>query len=386
VKFWILLRRSLHPLAGNDSAAEKRVTVMRVWDGDGLADLVYGALLGETTWQRFLDELAGTIPDGRAGLIMHDRVAGDGFALFDGADPATTLQYNSYYGRLNPLQQRLAGAAVGWSGHDDDLVPREDLVRTEFYHDFLVPHGLQHTSGVKFGKAGTQSFSLAIGSGCGSTAPLRRSVQKLKALLPLIKRAFRFHRREAHERADAADFACLLDLADVSLIVADDGKRVRRLSKAAEAMLAGRAPLRISADGRVRFRAAGVQAAFERMLKRGHDGPGIMEVRSFGTRMVLARASKDDASLYFEGPSVLILLEKFDAGSARFDLALAGEAYGLSRGEMRALSGILAGKSVGEIAAEASLSRETIRSQVKSLYAKTGAKREADILRLVREA
>jgi DNA-binding CsgD family transcriptional regulator len=60
------------------------------------------------------------------------------------------------------------------------------------------------------------------------------------------------------------------------------------------------------------------------------------------------------------------------------------KAYGLTAAETRALTGILAGKSVDEIADAAALSRETIRSQMKSLYAKTGTKGQLELLRLAK--
>ena len=55
----------------------------------------------------------------------------------------------------------------------------------------------------------------------------------------------------------------------------------------------------------------------------------------------------------------------------------------LTAAETRALRGLFSGKSVDVIAADAGLSRETIRSQVKSLYAKANVRSHVELLRLV---
>jgi DNA-binding CsgD family transcriptional regulator len=57
--------------------------------------------------------------------------------------------------------------------------------------------------------------------------------------------------------------------------------------------------------------------------------------------------------------------------------------FDLSPAEVRAANGILQGKTVEELAVSFGLSRETIRSQVKSALAKTGTTRQADLVALL---
>jgi DNA-binding CsgD family transcriptional regulator len=57
--------------------------------------------------------------------------------------------------------------------------------------------------------------------------------------------------------------------------------------------------------------------------------------------------------------------------------------FDLSPAEIRAAQGLLAGKSIDDLAADLGLSRETIRSQVKAVLAKTGTSRQADLMALL---
>ena len=57
--------------------------------------------------------------------------------------------------------------------------------------------------------------------------------------------------------------------------------------------------------------------------------------------------------------------------------------FDLSPAEIRAAQGLLAGKSIEDLATDLGLSRETIRSQVKAVLAKTGTSRQADLIALL---
>lgn len=349
---------------------------------DQFTGLVYAALLGETTWQHFLENLAVTVPDGTAGLVVHDTHSSDGYALLSGHGEKAMGHYNHYYAQINPLQPPLASMPVGTASHDDELVPREDLVRTEFFNDFLVPHGLTRTAGVKLAEVGGQSFSLVVGSGDANSEPIRQSVTGLQAIAPHVQRAFGFHGRRRGD-FDAKGLLSLFDVADVGAIVLNDERRAVTMSRAARAMLGDLSPLRIAADGRVGFHKQAIQDLCGQMLRRSYAGPESAEFYSHRTKVTLVSIRKSPDLLYFEGPTVVVLLERPGAETVRFDPDFFAEAYGLSKTEMRALSGIVAGHSTDRIAAEADLSRETIRSQIKSLYSKMGVASVADALRLV---
>lgn len=100
-------------------------------------------------------------------------------------------------------------------------------------------------------------------------------------------------------------------------------------------------------------------------------------------RLTLVHIGKDRLTHYFEGPTVMLLVEQAKPVGESFDQRDFAAAYHLTGAEMRAMQGILAGMGVDAMADAASLSRETIRSQVKSLYAKVGVRSEAELLRLV---
>lgn len=78
-----------------------------------------------------------------------------------------------------------------------------------------------------------------------------------------------------------------------------------------------------------------------------------------------------------------MILEPHRAQQRIFDIEEFVSMHSLTAAEARALNGLIGGRSADEIAAEAGLSRETIRSQIKSLYAKTNAGSQIELIRMI---
>jgi DNA-binding CsgD family transcriptional regulator len=119
------------------------------------------------------------------------------------------------------------------------------------------------------------------------------------------------------------------------------------------------------------------------MFDRSYEEPRVASCTVDAFKLTFIQVAKDPLSLYFQGPTIVILMEQANA-LQRMNGDYFSKAYGLTAVETRALAGIVAGTSVDEIADAAALSRETIRSQVKSLYAKTGTSGQLELLRLAK--
>lgn len=60
-------------------------------DGE-LVDHIYAAVLGQATWQAFVDRLAAGMPDGKTTLFFHDAIRAKGaFALTFGQSRPPTF-------------------------------------------------------------------------------------------------------------------------------------------------------------------------------------------------------------------------------------------------------------------------------------------------------
>jgi DNA-binding CsgD family transcriptional regulator len=83
------------------------------------------------------------------------------------------------------------------------------------------------------------------------------------------------------------------------------------------------------------------------------------------------------------GPAMGVLVVTPLGSSETLSGDLLNGLFDLSPAENRAAQGLLAGKSIDDLATDLGLSRETIRSQVKAVLAKTGTSRQADLIALL---
>lgn len=350
-------------------------------DGD-LVDLIYAALLGETTWQTFLDSLSDNAPDGRTILFSHNMSQSDEYLAMASRFEGPELEsYASHYVGTNPWLEHCAVRKVGLGVYSDEIVPLEELVRTEFFNDWLVPNNIACSIGVTIDKHGACPLIVSTVTSRGDPEANSRFSDQLTRIAPHLRRAARFYRNGPARWAGFDLGVSLFDAVDIGVIVVGEDGRIKTASPAGRELLDAGAPACVSPMGRLRLRGEDAQRVLRDMLKRTYAGQKTVSLSCGGTRLTLVSVEKDRISFYFEGPTVAILIEK--PGNRAVDLTRFIEAHGLTMGERRALLGIVNGKTAAEIAEEASVSPETVRSQLKSLYARTGASGQVDLLRLV---
>jgi DNA-binding CsgD family transcriptional regulator len=81
-------------------------------------------------------------------------------------------------------------------------------------------------------------------------------------------------------------------------------------------------------------------------------------------------------------PAVAIIIEK-PAAAAIADMPQLAGKFGLTKAEVKIMRGLLHGSTIADLAVESNRSRETIRSQLKSVFSKTGVNSQTELLRLV---
>lgn len=175
-------------------------------DGE-LSELIggfYDAGLGDADWPDVLARMAARI-GGEAVTLNHSGRAGQPDALvYVDVDPAFLAPYNAYYRHINPflagLRRLPANDAVSI---DDMLIPRRELERTEYYNDFLAPHGLHNVlSLATFDDAG-QSVYVGIWRSPRRPAWDKGEMRLLRHLKPHLRRALKLQDRVAGRTANA---------------------------------------------------------------------------------------------------------------------------------------------------------------------------------------
>lgn len=266
----------------------------------------------------------------------------------------------------------------------DSAMPPEDFQRTALYNDLMRQAG--DDTGRCLGVApppGREGVMLAVHRAADDAAFTAQDERRLDEVYGHVRRIVALRRSRAVERARGARLQNLVDQSGEAILHLDRNLRVVAISAAVERLLEKRdgiflrdrrlvLPVNIETELR-----AAIAAIIDRTVRAR---TALLCPRPSGRRAYRLRLLPAG----FDGDAgVLLRIDDPDVTpSPDWQVALR-EAYGLSAMEADLASRLLADHSLDEIAAQRGVTRETLRTQLKSLFHKTGVTRQSSLVRLL---
>jgi len=274
----------------------------------------------------------------------------------------------------------------------EDLVAESVLMQTEWYNDYLLPAEIHHVVGAEFEVEPGLIAAVAIHRPADAASFAACDRTKLALLLPHLAQALRLMRRmEATECGLRAGFDALANLS-LGVVVVGAGNRVRSLNEAAERLAAAGTGLRIH-NGRLelcdprldeRLRAAVRSASLAPLGRSLAAGETIVVPVGEGRSCVLRVGPlppEPSPSAVLE-PLAIVFIGVPPTMPPYWPERIRA-VYGLTPAESRLLLALLNGRRLAEYASDAGVSIHTAQSQLKSVFAKTGCRRQSDLIRRI---
>lgn len=350
----------------------------------GLIAAIEEAAIIPEKWPEVLERLAAVAHGSAAALVAY----GPGGEVRSAITPAYKSAFADYHangtGYENVRPKR--AAASGYPGFLTDLevCTPEELAHDPIYERFLRPHGFGWTSGTAVPVPSGDLIMLDVSRRIGLEPFERRDMVALDAYRPHLARAALLASRLGLERARAAaDTLAMIGLP--AAVLATGGRLI-----AANAALEALAP-------RVYFRAFGVfglaDADANRLLTQALAGlgqPAAAQPRSIPMPALddqpaliahlvpLRRAACD----VFSSGIAIVVVTEVTAPAAPMTELLTG-LFDLTPAEARLARAVASGQALAEIAVQGSTSVQTVRSHLKAVMAKTGTRRQVDLVRLL---
>lgn len=357
---------------------------------DELTDLIYGAALGECGWQDFLDRLASALPNGRSAMHYHDLATPSSHVpSVSGFEAKDIEQFNAHFAAVNPWIPKAMLVAPGQGVVGEQILPRGELIKSEFYNDWLKRQtGCETSVGVTIIRSATRTFMLSTCTSSTDTDLNQQAAEQYTVLAPHLKRAFDLLRKRETLACGHGEGQDLLDSVGVGVIYVTENLRVRSMNGSAERMQSGDAPVRVSPGGRLALQSAEAAAALELLaLRHGTQAqPHVSLIKAANGavyRVTLVRLRSDVFVELLNGPTVAILIEPATSLLPEERREHLKEMHGLTPAEVRIASGLAAGLSLREMAQAHGVSYETIRTQLKSIYTKTEVNSQAALVSLL---
>ena len=348
---------------------------------------IYETATDGQAWPRLLERLADRIRAEASCLTVRDLVEGTIAGTYIRGDASTFAQYLGYPFDLNPLKT-VASAPVGTFLPDYRQVRKEEFVRTGYYRDFIEPNGIHaFISGTLWRDDERRcviNFSRSRTAGEFGTDEIEWMQAAAPHLVRTMGIALKLGRAELQSRgAEAA-----LDALPHGLILLDETCRIRHANRAAHAIAAARDGLEFSRTGLRGARpsdTARLAAALAKARQPSGTGSALRLERPSGARAYTVLVTPVQRESDWLGTGVTrILVAVTDPERLHVPPeARLAQLYGLTRAESRVAVGLLTGLEIAEIADQAGIAVSTARLHLHRILTKTGATRQADLVRLL---
>ena len=365
---------------------------------DAVVGDLYDAAAGFGDWRRACDRIAAALDLIVVQMLGVDRRSGAAIFSFEGGSipPESALEYLLRYHAVNPrIPLGLALGPGEWL-HDHEHFDDDFVAREPFFAEFLVPYGGRWMSATKLIEDDEVVVFLGLHRGVHARPLDAREIAELEAIRPHLVRAVRIllGRRGL---ADAARMgAALLDLMPQATIVVDEARRIVHENAAGAAMLeSGEVVHRRGAFLLARhprdetslveaLRALVLSGTVSPSPPRERAAARLRGARAGSETLAVAVAVRPEATMrvFGERPLAILLLHPLAAPS-RVDRLTVGLAFDPTPAEADVAASLADGLGPEAIAAARGVSPNTVRSQLRSLYGKLGAARQADVVRLV---
>jgi DNA-binding CsgD family transcriptional regulator/PAS domain-containing protein len=242
---------------------------------------------------------------------------------------------------------------------------------------FAIARGPSMVGGISFNRRGT---AMPFGD---------IDVEHLRLIAPHVRRAVTISDLFGVRAVEAATFGSILDTFPFGVLLVDRELAIVHANAAAAEMLNRREPIR-SEKGRVALTDRTTQGALERAVQQagdaaglggkgigipasGKDRPSVVHVLPLRDGQLRSGLGSRAVAALFVAPATLPPRMPADAIAAIYDLTPA---------ETSVFELLVAGRTQAEIAATLGIAPSTVKSHVLHLFAKTGCRRQANLVKL----
>jgi DNA-binding CsgD family transcriptional regulator/PAS domain-containing protein len=374
-----------------------------------LIDTIYQGATEPTHWDVILPAVADWVGALRGLLFTPLNSLDNSGFYFNHAFPDSMLQiWSTKYQTQDIWSNRAIELGLMGEGSisiGDELVSFEELSRTEFYQDFLSNYDMAHMmGGIVFGMDSPQHNLMTLCSfyrGLKEAPFTHLERDRLAILLPHLSRSLGVMTRLANLELKATASLAALDRLSAGVLLFDTRGRLSFANRAARRILEEEDGLKLqhcfndSSLGEIIIEKKRSQDALTSAI-RSAVSPDILHAAHFSRAVSVPRPSgRQDYLLNF---SSLAIQNEFGSGadapraiafitdSAQpiiLDGELLKKTYGLTAAEVRLAEMLVECLTVDETADRLGVGKNTVKTQLQSIYAKTNTSNRAKFMKLI---
>lgn len=354
--------------------------------------LLYDAAGDPSLWQPFTAQLARSTEATSSALVIHDfNHASCTVETSWRLDPESDRLYQQHYHTLDPWAAQHVSIHSCECVTSESVWPVRDMRKTEFYNDFLVNCGIEYAMFGFMENSESRLAAISLYRDRSRREFTESELRVLRFLTPHLQRAFKLHFQLSEAKAHSAGAEAALEMVPTGIVMLGSRGEIIFMNQSAACTIAEKDGLLV----------IGSQLRAERSVESEHltamvesalsisTGGGI----SAGGGILISRRTRPPLQVVIS-PIRNTRVQSFQRTAAiafindplrrnRPAEAVLRQVHGLTSAECRIALLLSDGHAPRQIAGMVGVTDNTIRSQIKSIYSKTGVKRQSDLVRLL---
>lgn len=355
---------------------------------------IYDAALDQEVWPRALAKICRFVGGSGAGLHVRDAALRTGHIRCEvGMDPRYGQQYFEKYVKLDPLSTAYLTVGVGEVFSSSMLVPPAEFVDTRFYKEWVQPQGWVDNILVVLERSGTSNAEHVVmrheRDGIADEAARRR----MRLIVPHLRRAVLIGKVVDLRTAQAANFSDALDAIGAGMLLVDASGLIVHANASGRQLLAEGSVLR-SVGGKLAAGDAEAEKTLQGLFFAAGNGDAAVGTKGIAVPLVarggvpyvahvlpLSSGSRRRVGANYAAVAALFVHKAtLETPSPPEVIA---RTFRLTPSELRVLLCIVEVGGVPKTSAALGIGAATVRTHLLRLYAKTGTRRQAELVKLV---
>jgi DNA-binding CsgD family transcriptional regulator len=355
---------------------------------------LYAAPTSPAAWPRALAGVTDLLGLSASAIVHTDLTSrANGVYISHGVDPDVERLYAMGYGNQDVYRPRFLRMR-GRQGDllmGDELCTVEEMKNTAFYEDILLKADIRLWCAVATACGDGIIENVSFYHRWKDDAPGADRLKLARAITPHLNNALRIRAKLVHLEGLARDLYAALDQADIGIVLLDEQGCCAFVNHAGKQLLDQRDGLLFSKD-RLVANLPQERLVLEELVRRAVGrapretdlGGGTLRItrqRGRSLHMRIAPFPSEHSSSGSQFAAIALIGDPVRAQRLPFETIRS--IYGLTPAEARLVLLLLEGKSVSEAANENGVTKSTVRSQVKSIFLKTGTRRQGELIALL---
>lgn len=363
---------------------------------DELLTMVYESSIDSEGWHPFLLRLSEIVQSNAALLRVENLKDGDlGFRVNTYQDDTYFSLYQNYYHQIDPLIGFIKKLPTGTMVRTADYYDYSRLFNTEFFVDYMQPQDHDHALGGFIDRENNIATTLGLQRSFKQDSFSDEQVALVQRLTPHLKRALKIGRHLAALQVECEQKSRVTDQLHTGTIVLDQHYRPLWMNTSAECLIKSNQGLKVGERGLQGN--SSVETKKLHQLLDSSSGDKIQSSAPFTGQLLLKPSvhpplillsipySESMGINYVPNSKASVILFICQQNQSNKNAHILSQLFNLTTAETRLLASIGVGDTLEFYASKWDISKNTARSQLRAVLAKTQMSRQADLILLYQQ-